>query len=181
MEAMRPGSGKARTTSLVLLNTRMLGGYKSVQEMVKPNAEFPWGNNFSLLSVSISKLSSSEIKDPLQFIRKVRKIIQKKRSSFAAVSKHFHGVAKNTSLTISNLMGPIEPMALANRPVKGLYFVVAGTPQSLVTGVISYMGRLRVAALVEKDFMDPQKFKSHVEDAFGMIFKAACGAPSPTC
>ena len=34
----------AHSTALVLLNTRNIGGYKSVKEMVKPDAESPWGN-----------------------------------------------------------------------------------------------------------------------------------------
>ena len=46
-------------------------------------------------------------------------------------------------------------------------------------GVISYMGRLRVALLVEKDFIDADKLKSHIETAFDMILKAACGTPPP--
>jgi hypothetical protein len=46
--------------------------------------------------------------------------------------------------------------------------------QSLMVGVISYAGKLRVALPVEKDFIDPRKLKSHIEHAFAMIFKAAC-------
>jgi len=36
---------------------------------------------------------------------------------------------KNTSMGITNVMGPIEQTGLANHPVKGLYFVVTGAPQ----------------------------------------------------
>ena len=82
MEAMSQGSGKARTTSVVLLNTRMFGGYKSVQEMVKPDAELPWGNRIALLPISIPKLSDAEAKNPLQFVWKARKTIKRKRKSF---------------------------------------------------------------------------------------------------
>ena len=46
--------------------------------------------------------------------------------------------------------------------------------QSLMAGIVSYAGKLRVALLVEKDFIDPRKLKSHIEHAFAMIFKAAC-------
>lgn len=45
------------------------------------------------------------------------------------VSKYLHGTLKNTSMGITNVMGPMEQMALANHPVKGLYFVVTGAPQ----------------------------------------------------
>ena len=46
--------------------------------------------------------------------------------------------------------------------------------QSLMAGVTSYIGKLRVALLAEKDFIDPQKLKSQIEKAFDMISEAAC-------
>ncbi|CAK7322764.1 unnamed protein product [Dovyalis caffra] len=83
METTSQGSGNACSTSLVLLNTRMYGGYKSVQEMLKPDAELPWGNHFAFLNIPIPKLrDAEEEKDPLQFVFNARKIIQRKRSTF---------------------------------------------------------------------------------------------------
>ena len=32
-------------------------------------------------------------------------------------------------MTISNVIGPVERMALADHPVKSLYFMVVGVPQ----------------------------------------------------
>uniref|UniRef100_A0A2P2PYE0 O-acyltransferase WSD1 C-terminal domain-containing protein n=1 Tax=Rhizophora mucronata TaxID=61149 RepID=A0A2P2PYE0_RHIMU len=40
-------------------------------------------------------------------------------------------------------------------------------------GLVSYMGKLRVAVQVEKDFINPLKLKSHIENAFDMILNAA--------
>nr|KAJ0110549.1 hypothetical protein Patl1_02269 [Pistacia atlantica] len=76
-------------------------------------------------------------------------------------------------------MGPIEKMTLANRPVKGLYFTVAGAPQSLCVALLSYMGNLRVALGAERGFIDAQKLKNCIENAFQMIFKAACESSTP--
>ncbi|KAJ6908727.1 hypothetical protein NC651_018951 [Populus alba x Populus x berolinensis] len=194
METLSPGSGNANSTSLVLLNTRMFVGYKSIEEMVGPNADSPWGNHFAFLNIPVPKLRDAAVaENPLQFVFKARQIIRRKRMSSFAVyltakylqlvskfrgakgaSKYIHGTMKNTSMRITNVMGPIEKMALSNHPVKGLYFVVTGAPQSLMVGVISYAGKLRVALLVEKDFIDPRKLRSHIEHAFDMIFKAAC-------
>ncbi|KAJ4841234.1 hypothetical protein Tsubulata_034479, partial [Turnera subulata] len=146
MEAKSSGSGKAVSTSLVPLNTRMFGGYKSIKEMVKPDAESPWGNHMVILSIPVPKLADAEANDPLQFIFKIRKIIQRKRRSFdvflaaryiqlmhkfggsKATSRHLYRTCVNSSMGISNVMGPTEKMALANHPVKGLYFVVTGSP-----------------------------------------------------
>lgn len=38
---------------------------------------------------------------------------------------------KNSSMAITNLIGPVEQMSLADHPVKGIYFAVAGAPQEI--------------------------------------------------
>ncbi|MBA0702036.1 hypothetical protein Goari_022200 [Gossypium aridum] len=76
-------------------------------------------------------------------------------------------------MTISNVIGPVERMALANHPIKSLYFMVVGVPQSLTITMVSYMGKLRIAVGTEKGYIDPPKFKSSIENAFEMILKAA--------
>ncbi|GMI79795.1 hypothetical protein like AT3G49190 [Hibiscus trionum] len=179
------------STALVLLNTRTIGGYTSVKEMVKPDAESAWGNQFGFLHVSLPELSSVESCHPLDFVWKAQKLIQRKRNSSAvfltgqlleclrkytgpeATAKYIHNTLKNSSMTISNVIGPVERMALADHPVKGLYFMVVGVPQSLTITMVSYMGKLRVAVGTEKGYIDPTKFKSSVETAFGMILNAS--------
>jgi len=46
-----------------------------------------------------------------------------------AVAKHLRGTVTNSSAVISSLVGPIQQMSLANHPVKGLYFTLAGGPE----------------------------------------------------
>ncbi|KAL2483250.1 O-acyltransferase (WSD1-like) family protein [Forsythia ovata] len=198
MQKVNEDSGKAKSTALVLLNTRAIGGYKSVSEMIKPNAEMPWGNRFAFLQVPIPKLTASELNSPLKFVKKARQLIKRQRNSASvyltgqfldtirkfrgpeATARCIHNTLKNTSLAISNLMGPVEQMALANQPVKGLYFAVAGAPQSLSVTMVSYVGKLRISMGVEKGFMDPDKFKSCIEYAFETISKAAQDSPAQT-
>ncbi|CAN1351348.1 Wax ester synthase/diacylglycerol acyltransferase 4 [Linum perenne] len=194
MEGHDPGSGfKADTTSLVLLNTRMTQGYTSVTEMVKPGAEYPWGNHFAFLGVPVPKLSNHPRFDPLEFVLKTHETIKKKRTSLSvyftakylqllrtlrgpeAVSKYLYDTMKNSSFGITNVIGPVERMALANHPIKGLYFAVPGAPQSMGVAVMSYVDQLRVAIRVEKDFVDSQNLKSCVEESFAKIFESACG------
>ncbi|KAL2483333.1 O-acyltransferase (WSD1-like) family protein [Forsythia ovata] len=191
MQRDNQDSNKANCTALVLLNTRAIGGYKSVNDMIKPNAEMPWGNRFAFLHVSIPKLSAFELNNPLEFVDKARQLIKRQRNSASvyltgqflrtiaklrgpeATSKYIYGTLNNSSLTISNVMGPVEQMALANIPIKGLYFNVAGVPQSLQVTMVSYVDKLRIVMSVEKDFIDPNKFKSCIEYAFEAISKAA--------
>ncbi|KAM7498106.1 hypothetical protein LguiA_022520 [Lonicera macranthoides] len=196
MEETSYESRKAHSTALVLLNTRNIVGYKSVSEMVKPNSDMPWGNNFAFLNVSIPKLSDKKSSNPLEFIHEAHKLIKRKRNSGAVyltgqllaalrkfrgpevTSKYIHNTLKNSSTGVSNVIGPVEQMALADHPVKGLYFSVVGAPQSIAITMISYVEKLRIAFAMEEGFIDPQKFKSSIENAFEIMFKAATNTPN---
>ncbi|PIN14796.1 hypothetical protein CDL12_12570 [Handroanthus impetiginosus] len=198
MQKTSEGSGRAISTALVLLNTRAIQGYKSVDEMAKPGSKMPWGNRFAFLHVSTPKMTDEVLQNPLIFVKKARRMIKRQRNSAAvyltgqilnligkirgpeATARYIHGTIKNTSMAISNMIGPVEQMTVANQPVKGLYFVVAGPPQSLSVTMISYVGKLRIAMTVEKGFIDQNKLKSCIEYAFEVIYKAALESSPPT-
>jgi hypothetical protein len=46
-----------------------------------------------------------------------------------AVARYIRSTLKNSSMVMSNMIGPVEQMSLANHPVKGLYFLVFGSPE----------------------------------------------------
>lgn len=190
-------STKSNSTALVLLNTRNISGYKSVEEMVKPDPNTKWGNQFGFIHVSIPELTraADEIY-PTKFVFEAQEIIKRKKNSAAvfltgklletlrkyrgpeATARHIRNTLKNSSMTISNMVGPVEQMAIANHPCSGIYFMVVGVPQSLTITMVSYMGKLRVAVGTEKGHIDPNKFKSCVQNSFDMMFKAAVNSPS---
>ncbi|KAK3184112.1 hypothetical protein Dsin_031398 [Dipteronia sinensis] len=198
MKEMSPDSINTNSTTLVLLNTREFRSYIPAKDMVKTDAKTPWGNYFTFLHVPIPKLSDDgddsklSNNNPLEFVRKAREIINVKKSSLAAhltgrflqilkkfrgpeaAARYIHGTLQKTSMAITNLVGPVEQLALAKHPIAGIYFLVAGAPQSLSITVISYMGKLRVVVVAEKGFIDAQKLKSCIENAFQMISEAAC-------
>ncbi|XP_061362897.1 wax ester synthase/diacylglycerol acyltransferase 11-like isoform X2 [Gastrolobium bilobum] len=95
-----------------------------------------------------------------------------------AVAKHMYGTLRNSSVVMSNLIGPVEPMALANHPVKGLYFTMTGGPESINIAVMSYTRVLRVTLKTQKGFIDEQKFKFCMVKAFEDISKAATEVPN---
>nr|XP_016472365.1 PREDICTED: O-acyltransferase WSD1-like [Nicotiana tabacum] len=196
MQGVNQESCNGKCTALVLFNTRALGGYKSVNDMIKPNSDMPWGNHFTFLPVSLPKLTNLTKRDhssinPLAFVQKAHRMIDRKRNSASvwltskfldtlrklrgpeATARFIHGSLKNTSMGLTNLIGPVEEMALANHPVKGLYFMVTGVPQSCSVTMVSYVDKLRIAMVVEKGFIDPNKLKSCIDYAFDSIFKAA--------
>lgn len=84
METTNQKSKKSQSTALVLLNTRNVGGYQSVAEMVDAHeAEKKWGNQFGFLHVSVPELDHVTYSDPIEFVYKAQTIIKKKRNSAA--------------------------------------------------------------------------------------------------
>ncbi|CAN1351392.1 Wax ester synthase/diacylglycerol acyltransferase 4 [Linum perenne] len=198
MQELKPGSEDAETTAIVLLNTRMLRSYNSVQDMMKPDTESPWGNRFAFLHITLpklmvprddagcDKLAAMQLRS-VEFLKTARTIIQKKRSSIAvhlnakildlywklkgseAAATYVYLAVKNTSMAITNMIGPTEKMTLADHHVKGIYFLIAGNPQNLTVTMVSYMGQMRVTIGAEKGFIDPNKLKSCIQSAFDLL------------
>uniref|UniRef100_A0A6N2KH54 Uncharacterized protein n=1 Tax=Salix viminalis TaxID=40686 RepID=A0A6N2KH54_SALVM len=169
----------------------MFRSYQSVKEMLEPNAASPWGNHFAFLHVPLPELVDSTELNPLEFVRKTHQIIKRKRSSFAVyltaafieivkklkghqvAAQCIHQTLLNASMAITNMIGPIEKMSVANQAIRGMYFAVVGNPQSLTVTIVSHVDKLRVTLGAEKGFIDGQKLKSCIEEAFQMILQSA--------
>ncbi|KAI3903746.1 hypothetical protein MKW98_020569 [Papaver atlanticum] len=179
METASKGAGNSRSTALVLLNTREITTYQSVEEMGKSETKGPWGNNFGFIHVSIPNATNLDTSDPLKFVFEANKMITKKKNSLVVyltgklidlmrklrgpeeTSKYIHDVIWKSSMAISNLIGPVEKISLANHPVKGIYFMVVNVPQ------------MRIAVGAEKELIDQALFNACLDEAFERIFKAA--------
>ncbi|PIA56360.1 hypothetical protein AQUCO_00700587v1 [Aquilegia coerulea] len=175
---------------LVMFNMRMLKGYKNIEEMMKANI---CGNHVASLVVPVPCISGEQKVDPLYFVSKAKKIMERKKNSFylyvtipfikvltiirgsKGLSKIVHTNFKNTTAMVTNLIGPKEKLSMAGHPVGSCYFIVAGIPQSLSFTTASWMGQLRLTATMEKNFIDSQLFYSCMQEAFENIFQAACG------
>ncbi|KAL9277421.1 hypothetical protein ACSQ67_025030 [Phaseolus vulgaris] len=182
---------KAKSTAVVMLNTRNVKGYKSLKEMQNSKVKGLWGNKISFLQIPIPKLSQSRSHNPLEFVWNARKLINKKKRSFSvyligllldlemklkgpeAVAKIIYKTLGNCSVVISNIFGPMEQMALANNPITGLYFTMTGGPENIDITIMSYVKVLRITLRTLKGFIDEQKLKFCMEKAFDVIFKAA--------
>ncbi|GJW27898.1 O-acyltransferase WSD1-like protein, partial [Tanacetum coccineum] len=193
MEETNEETKNAKSTAIVVLNTRSIGGYKSVDEMLlNQEAQDLWGNKFAFLHISLPVLNEDDHSlNPLKFVQEVQNVIKRKRNSSTvylngmllesvrkyrgpeATAEYIHSTLKNSSMGMSNMIGPLEKMALANQPVKGLYFMPVNLPLSLTVTITSYMDQLRVAVGTEKGLIDPIKFSACTQKAFNMIFNAA--------
>ncbi|KAI9118758.1 hypothetical protein K1719_010203 [Acacia pycnantha] len=190
MQSVDDKSRAAKSTALILMNTRNTECYQSVNDMLSAQAKGSWGNQVSFLHLTIPKLEDERISNPLDFIWEVHHIIKRKKQSlvvplsgmlldmesklkgYEAVAKHIHGVVAKSSVIITSLIGPSQQMSLANHPIKGFYFTVAGGPESLMISMMSYMGIVRVTLNTDKYFIDEHKLRSQIKRAFQIILKA---------
>ncbi|KAK9150144.1 hypothetical protein Syun_008453 [Stephania yunnanensis] len=193
MESAMKVSSKANSTALVLLSTRAIKRYQTCEEMVSRDSKSHWGNQFAFLHVPITKANDVDAVDPLQFVYDAREIIKKRKSSFGffvtgklidmirrfrgseVASQYIHRTLRKASMTVTNMIGPIEKIALANYPCKGIYFMMGGSPQSISITMVSYNGKIRLAVGAEKSYINIQVFMSCIENAFERISKAALG------
>lgn len=190
MQATDTESANSQTTALVLLNTRNIRSYMSVEEMKNTHTK-SWGNQFAFLHVALPELIDNNCSNPLDFVYKAHNQILRLRNSPVvyltgqcleivrkcrgpeAVAELIHSTLNKSSLGITNMIGPIEKVALANHPIKGMYFAVCGTPKSLSIAIMSYMQTVRIGLAVEKGFIDSQKLTSCIEKAYDLINEAA--------
>ncbi|KAJ4965603.1 hypothetical protein NE237_017452 [Protea cynaroides] len=186
MQKLESVSGNKRVSALVMMNMRMLKGYQNVEDLSKANE---WGNQFGLLIISLPLFSDSKNVSPLEFIIQAKKEMRKKMNLASihfsailmnilknimgskAVAGLMYSTGKNTSLGISNIIGPMQKVALADNPLNGFYFTVGGVPQSLNFTVMSYMGKLRVITISQKGFIDSELLISCMKEAYGNILE----------
>ncbi|KAI3922191.1 hypothetical protein MKX01_005880 [Papaver californicum] len=180
------------TTGLVLLNTRMVNGYRSLEDMVEKDL---WGNHFSFIHLAIPSdanaggTNAQENKvDPLSFIFKAKKTNKEKQKFLECLSQQRPTQidGKNTSMAITNLGGPTDKMVIAEHPIQNIYFTVSGCPQGnvektlpipkhdLLFTVLSYMGKLTLVMRTEKGFINSKLLASCMKEACKKIFEDAC-------
>ncbi|KAI3908544.1 hypothetical protein MKX01_009346 [Papaver californicum] len=196
METASKGSGNARSTAIIPVNTREITTYQSVEEMRKPTAKGAWGNNFGFIHVSIPDSANVDTSDPLEFVYKAKKVMTKKKNSLIVhvtgilielmrklrgpekTSKYIYDVMRKVSLGISNIIGPVEKISLANHPINGFYFMVVNVPASLMITMISYMGKMAISIGAEKELINHKLFSNCLEKAFERIYEAAMDSAS---
>lgn len=64
----------------MMLNTRVIRDYMSVNEMINADTKI-WGNKFSFLHIELPKLINGGFSNPLDFVYKTRKQIKRYRNS----------------------------------------------------------------------------------------------------
>lgn len=179
----------SRVTALCLLNTRVLSGIQSIEEMLKPKTKAPWGNHFAFLHVPVP--ITGKVENPLDFVKSAKRIIDRQKMSLAvffisgflkclAILKGPHAISRllfntvgNTSMMISNMIGPVEKVAIDGNPLKSFSFFVSGGPISLYVSILSYMEDLKIQVIGPKALIDVNMLCQCFTEAFEEMKEAS--------
>ncbi|XP_068649109.1 wax ester synthase/diacylglycerol acyltransferase 4-like [Aristolochia californica] len=187
---MNQTSSRKRMTALVTVNTRKFGGYQPVKDMLEANSS---ANSSTTIDILIPSCDDVEKVDPLIFILEAQKAIKRKRNSMMTVIKlslfqmlckikgaevvgqQYYHIVNNSSMIISNLIGPKEKMKVSKYLLKNFYFFLTGCPIGIVANVMSYCGHLTLVVTIEKDFIAPEMLINYINEAFERIYAKVMG------
>ncbi|KAJ8747581.1 hypothetical protein K2173_014427 [Erythroxylum novogranatense] len=183
-----------RLTGVAMVNLREQQGLKDMSELMKNTSGSRWGNKVGLLLLPVYYQKPGV--DPLEYVRRAKKMICRKKRSLEAHFSHFIGhlitswlgskaayilnnrVICNTSFTISNVFGPKEEITLGGNPITFLRGNTSTIPHALSMNMVSYAGRADLQILVAKDIIpDPEFLAKCFEGALLEMKKAV----TPSC
>ncbi|RZC57006.1 hypothetical protein C5167_004309 [Papaver somniferum] len=177
-----------KMTLLVMSNMRVFDGFTNIEDMIRAVA---WGNRSRAMFAELPTFINAEKVNPVDFIIKAKEIMDKKKNSMLfyfidkvlniafriqgqkGMDEMIYSSFRNTSTSISSVIGPKEKIAICNQPVNSVYFFVSGIPQSLTFTSVSCMEQLNLVVKMEKGFIDSKLFGSCMDEAFDNIFQAA--------
>lgn len=83
-------------------------------------------------------------------------------------------VILQTTLTVSNVPGPTEPVTFGGNPIVGIFPIVSGHPQSLSIYLQTYNGKANLVVMSAKSVLpDPEKLLNLMIDSLKNMVKAA--------
>ncbi|XP_044443532.1 wax ester synthase/diacylglycerol acyltransferase 5-like [Triticum aestivum] len=154
--------------SLLPVNTRpatSLQTYVNVIESDKRN-EVTWGNKLGYIILPFY-LAMHE--DPLAYIRKAKKVLDRKKRSLEVILTYkigliftkkfgvkvgtsiFRCLFARTTIVFSNMVGPAEQVELCGHPVAFLAPSVYGIPEALIIHYQSYRSTIKIILSVDED------------------------------
>lgn len=174
-----------RLTALSLINTRAMSGLQNIDEMLKPKAQVPWGNHFGFLPLRVP--IAGKLEHPMEFVRKAKRNLDRHKISLGvfitarimallaklkgpkAISRSLYNTIANTTMGITNMVGPMEEIAISGQAVKSFYYFASGAPQALGVCIVSYTGVVVLQVYARKAYVDANMLCKCFEEAFEEI------------
>ncbi|XVE49220.1 hypothetical protein DITRI_Ditri01bG0064900 [Diplodiscus trichospermus] len=182
-----------RITGVAMVNLRAQPGLQDLSKLMKGYSQARWGNRFGaiLLPVYYHKGGNN---NPLECLKRAKVMVDRKKHSLEAYFSYRIGdlvmsllgpkyacllnykLLCNTTFTISNLIGPLEEITLAGRPISSIKVNTSSIPQAITMHMLSYAGRAEMQILVAKDIIpDPEFLAKCFEDVLLEMKEAAIG------
>uniref|UniRef100_J3L4H2 O-acyltransferase WSD1 C-terminal domain-containing protein n=1 Tax=Oryza brachyantha TaxID=4533 RepID=J3L4H2_ORYBR len=180
-----------RLRSILLVNLRPTTSLHAYVDMINSGREdeVKWGNalGFIILPFFIGMHS-----DPLDYVRKAKKVVDRKKSSLEVVFTHlsaevilklfglkaaaaiFHRMISHTTISFSNMIGPVEQVEFCGHPVVFIAPSGYGPPEALTVNYQSYVNTMMVnLAVDEAQFPDCHELLDDFSESLRQIKDAA--------
>ncbi|CAO1943307.1 unnamed protein product, partial [Urochloa humidicola] len=184
-------SKEIRVRSILLVNLRPTTSLQACVNMIESGKEsdVKWGNELGFI---ILPFHIGLHDDPLQYVRKAKKIVDRKKSSLEVVFTHFasevilkifglkaagaifHRMISHTTISFSNMIGPVEQVEFCGHPVVFIAPSGYGPPEALTVNFQSYVNTMMVnLAVDEAQFPDSHELLDDFVESLKLIRGAA--------
>ncbi|KAG0564973.1 hypothetical protein KC19_8G153300 [Ceratodon purpureus] len=186
---------KLRIRACAMMNTRGSPGLQELASMMEGGSQHRWGNRMGYLLMDIPLKYHL---DPLDYVRAAKKVTDRKKASLEGIFTYWSGamlmgltgpkppliltrrIVLQTTLTVSNVPGPTEPVTFAGNPIVGIFPTVSGHPQSVSIYLQTYMGKASLVVMsAESAIPDPEVFCKLCVDSLKDMVRAAKSRPVP--
>uniref|UniRef100_A0A0D3EUH9 O-acyltransferase WSD1 C-terminal domain-containing protein n=1 Tax=Oryza barthii TaxID=65489 RepID=A0A0D3EUH9_9ORYZ len=180
-----------RLRSILLVNLRPTTSLHAYVDMINSGREdeVKWGNALGFI---ILPFFIGVHKDPLDYVRKAKKVVDRKKSSLEVVFTHlaaevilklfglkaaaaiFHRMISHTTISFSNMIGPVEQVEFCGHPVVFIAPSGYGPPEALTVNFQSYVNTMMVnLAVDEAQFPDCHELLDDFSESLRQIKDAA--------
>ncbi|XP_078443118.1 wax ester synthase/diacylglycerol acyltransferase 2-like [Wolffia australiana] len=177
---------------VVAVNLRREGS-KDLFGLIRMGEDVKWGNRVGYFVLPISLEGQNN--NPLSYVKKARSLLDRKKTSFEAQFSYLtnniasylfgrksleslHGnFRSNSSLFLSNIVGPSHPIAFANNLVTRMGVTLSDLPGTIDVHMISYDGKAFLQILVAEEVIpDPELLCICIQEALQEMKTKAMGS-----
>ncbi|XP_004231223.2 wax ester synthase/diacylglycerol acyltransferase 11-like [Solanum lycopersicum] len=178
-----------RCRANVIVNLRPALGVQAIAEMIEKNVAVIQGNCFGFMLVP---LSIGQLDNPLDYVVKAKTLMDRKKHSlesqfsfyasqfflnlfgYKGAAKLTQRVTSQTTLALSNVIGPREQISCAGHPVEFIAPTCSGYPTGIMVHVCSYVNKLTFTIAVDEGIIpDLNQFGDDFIKSFMLIKEAA--------
>ncbi|XP_057980238.1 wax ester synthase/diacylglycerol acyltransferase 11-like [Malania oleifera] len=177
-----------RLRATLLVNTRPSTGIHALAEMMEKGTEAKWGNQIGYILLPFPVAVRD---DPLDYIRTAKAIIDRKKHSLEAIGTSYiadfvikllgikaaailsHRAPTFTTMSFSNVVGPVEEICFYGHPMAYLAPGCFGQPNALMINCQSYINQMTfILSVDENTIPDSHDLCDDIEESLKLIKEA---------